>query len=94
MHDFDLTDCLITSPRGPHTPHLGTKRHGKIGRIMNRKASVYRDTSIIRVTFTMEEIFGQPPETVVRLFRSCGIDPTAPYRAKFTFNDITIEQDL
>ncbi len=47
----------------------------------------------VRATFAMDEIFGQAPEVVVNLFRKQGIDPTRPYRARFTFSDVTIEQD-
>lgn len=48
----------------------------------------------MRVDFSLEQIFGRNPREVDKLFRSQGIDPTLPYRAKVTFTGVTIEQDI
>ncbi len=46
-----------------------------------------------RITLRMDQVFGQSPAEVVKLFQLQGIDPSRPYRAKFTFSEVTIEQD-
>jgi len=48
----------------------------------------------MRVDFPLDQIFGRNPREVDQLFRSQGIDPAQPYKARVTFTGITIEQDI
>jgi hypothetical protein len=48
----------------------------------------------MRVDFPLDQIFGRNPREVDQMFRSQGIDPAQPYKARVTFNGITIEQDI
>ena len=48
----------------------------------------------MRIDFPLDQIFGRNPREVDQLFRSRGLDPAQPYRARVTFSGVTIEQDL
>ncbi|MEJ2200285.1 MAG: hypothetical protein P8X63_04625 [Desulfuromonadaceae bacterium] len=48
----------------------------------------------MRIDFSLDQIFGRDPREVDQLFRSRGLDPAQPYRARVTFNGVTIEQEI
>lgn len=48
----------------------------------------------MKVNFAFEEIYGQDPKDVRKLFRTQGLDPSRPYRARVSFSGVVIEQDV
>ncbi|BCR06783.1 hypothetical protein DESUT3_38520 [Desulfuromonas versatilis] len=41
----------------------------------------------------LEQILGRNPKEVGKILRAQGIDPDLPYRATFTYTEVTIEQE-